>query len=179
VSWGGSVYGSTKAGVHQLTKAVAIEGAPFGIRATAMWTLSSAVERTAGILRAARHDRPHVQRVPALRKCRLGIAGRFSTDLDFCAPDEEEVLDVWEAIDGALLSGFEFSLESTRGDGRRQSRKLAAFGGWSAAVISVAASGQDVVNLGRRELHIAVADPDVRGELNLTVLGEIARLLQA
>jgi hypothetical protein len=63
--------------------------------------------------------------------------------------------------------------------GQRQSRKLAAFGGWSAAVISVAASGQDVVNLGRGELHIAVADPDVRGELNLTVLGEIARLLQA
>ena len=54
----------------------------------------------------------------SLRKCRLGNAGRFSTDLDFCAPDEEVVLDVCEAIDGALLSGFEFSLESTRGDGR-------------------------------------------------------------
>ena len=32
VSWGGSVYGSTKGAVHQLTKAAAIEGAPFGIR---------------------------------------------------------------------------------------------------------------------------------------------------
>ena len=36
VSWGGSVYGSTKAGVHLLTKAVAIEGAPFGIRVNAI-----------------------------------------------------------------------------------------------------------------------------------------------
>ncbi len=54
----------------------------------------------------------------SLRKCRLGNTGRFSTDLDFCAPDEEVVLDVCAAIDGALLSRFEFSLESTRGDGR-------------------------------------------------------------
>lgn len=36
VSWGGSVYGATKGGVHLLTKAVAIEGAPFGIRANAI-----------------------------------------------------------------------------------------------------------------------------------------------
>lgn len=36
VAWGGSVYGATKGGVHQLTRAVAIEGAPFGIRANAI-----------------------------------------------------------------------------------------------------------------------------------------------
>lgn len=36
VSWGGSVYGSTKGAVHQLTRAVAIEGAPFGIRCNAI-----------------------------------------------------------------------------------------------------------------------------------------------
>jgi NAD(P)-dependent dehydrogenase (short-subunit alcohol dehydrogenase family) len=36
VGWGGAVYGSTKGGVHQLTRAVAIEGAPFGIRANAI-----------------------------------------------------------------------------------------------------------------------------------------------
>jgi NAD(P)-dependent dehydrogenase (short-subunit alcohol dehydrogenase family) len=36
VGWGGAVYGSTKGGVHQLTKAVAIECAPFGIRANAI-----------------------------------------------------------------------------------------------------------------------------------------------
>ena len=35
VSWGGSVYGSTKGAVHQLTKAAAIEGAPFNIRCNA------------------------------------------------------------------------------------------------------------------------------------------------
>ena len=33
VGWGGSVYGAIKGAVHQLTRAVAIEGAPFGIRA--------------------------------------------------------------------------------------------------------------------------------------------------
>ncbi|MBO0856146.1 MAG: SDR family oxidoreductase [Nocardia sp.] len=36
VSWGGPVYGATKSAVHQLTKAVAIECAPFGIRANAI-----------------------------------------------------------------------------------------------------------------------------------------------
>lgn len=36
VAYGGSVYGATKAAIHQLTKAVAIEGAPFGIRANAI-----------------------------------------------------------------------------------------------------------------------------------------------
>lgn len=30
----------------------------------------------------------------SLRKCRLGPAGRFSTDLDFVAPNEDVVLDV-------------------------------------------------------------------------------------
>jgi NAD(P)-dependent dehydrogenase (short-subunit alcohol dehydrogenase family) len=36
VGWGGGVYGATKGGVHQLTRAVAIEGAPFSIRANAI-----------------------------------------------------------------------------------------------------------------------------------------------
>ncbi len=36
IAWGGSVYGATKGAVHQLTRAVAIEGAPFGIRANAI-----------------------------------------------------------------------------------------------------------------------------------------------
>jgi NAD(P)-dependent dehydrogenase (short-subunit alcohol dehydrogenase family) len=36
VGWGGSAYGATKGAVHQLTRAVAIEGAPFGIRANAI-----------------------------------------------------------------------------------------------------------------------------------------------
>jgi NAD(P)-dependent dehydrogenase (short-subunit alcohol dehydrogenase family) len=36
VGWGGTVYGSTKGGVHQLTRGVAIEAAPFGIRVNAI-----------------------------------------------------------------------------------------------------------------------------------------------
>ncbi len=36
VAWGGTVYGATKGAVHQLTKAVAIEGAPLGIRVNAI-----------------------------------------------------------------------------------------------------------------------------------------------
>lgn len=35
----------------------------------------------------------------SLRKCRLGNVGRFSTDLDFSAPDDEVVLEVCELID--------------------------------------------------------------------------------
>ena len=54
----------------------------------------------------------------SLRKCRLGNAGRFSTDLDFVAPDDDTVLNVCEAIHGARVSGFSYSLNSTRGDGR-------------------------------------------------------------
>lgn len=54
----------------------------------------------------------------SLRKCRLGNAGRFSTDLDFVAPSDDTVLAACGAIDGARVSGFTFSLASTRGDGR-------------------------------------------------------------
>lgn len=54
----------------------------------------------------------------SLRKCRLGSAGRFSTDLDFAAPDDDTVLAVCETIDGARVSGFTFTLQPTRGDGR-------------------------------------------------------------
>jgi NAD(P)-dependent dehydrogenase (short-subunit alcohol dehydrogenase family) len=36
VGWGGAVYGATKGAVHQLTKAIAIECAPHGIRANAI-----------------------------------------------------------------------------------------------------------------------------------------------
>lgn len=36
VGWGGTVYGATKGGVHQLTRAVAVECAPFGIRVNAI-----------------------------------------------------------------------------------------------------------------------------------------------
>jgi NAD(P)-dependent dehydrogenase (short-subunit alcohol dehydrogenase family) len=36
VGWGGTVYGGTKGGVHQLTRGIAIEAAPFGIRVNAI-----------------------------------------------------------------------------------------------------------------------------------------------
>lgn len=54
----------------------------------------------------------------SLRKCRLGGAGRFSTDLDLVAPDDDTVVEVCEAIDGATVAGFRFSLAAARGDGR-------------------------------------------------------------
>jgi hypothetical protein len=54
----------------------------------------------------------------ALRKFRLGGSGRFSTDLDFAAPDDDTVLAVCAAINGASVAGFQFSLQGTRGDGR-------------------------------------------------------------
>jgi len=36
VGWGGSVYGATKGAVHQITRAIAVECAPHGIRANAI-----------------------------------------------------------------------------------------------------------------------------------------------
>jgi uncharacterized protein len=55
----------------------------------------------------------------ALRKFRAGNLGRFSTDLDFAAPDENQALDVLSAVDGAEISGFAFSVERLGDDGRR------------------------------------------------------------
>lgn len=60
----------------------------------------------------------------SLRKCRLGNSGRFSTDLDFVASDDDTVLDVCGAIDGASVSGFQFSVLPTRGDGRHWSLRV-------------------------------------------------------
>ncbi len=60
----------------------------------------------------------------ALRKCRLGSKGRFSTDLDFVAPNDDTVLEVCAAIDGASIAGFQFSLQSTRGDGRHWTMQI-------------------------------------------------------
>jgi predicted nucleotidyltransferase component of viral defense system len=60
----------------------------------------------------------------SLRKCRLGNAGRFSTDLDFTAPDEDVVLAVCAAIDGSRVGGFTFGLAPTRGDGRHWSLRV-------------------------------------------------------
>ena len=54
----------------------------------------------------------------SLRKCRLGGLGRFSTDLDFAAPNDDTVLDVCAAIDDARVFGFHFTITPTRGDGR-------------------------------------------------------------
>lgn len=54
----------------------------------------------------------------SLRKCRLGGAGRFSTDLDFAAPADDTVLAVCQAIHQASAGGFTFELAATRGDGR-------------------------------------------------------------
>jgi hypothetical protein len=41
----------------------------------------------------------------SLRKCRLGNDGRFSTELDFAAPDDDVVLDVCELIHGSRVAG--------------------------------------------------------------------------
>ena len=54
----------------------------------------------------------------SLRKCRLGNDGRFSTDLDFAAPDDDVVLEVCDVIHGSKIAGFTFALETARGDGR-------------------------------------------------------------
>lgn len=54
----------------------------------------------------------------SLRKCRLGSAGRFSTDLDFAAPDDTDVVDVCAAIDGVTVGGFAFSLKESSGSAR-------------------------------------------------------------
>ena len=41
----------------------------------------------------------------SLRKCRLGNDGRFSTDLDFAAPDDDVVLEVCDVIHDSTVAG--------------------------------------------------------------------------
>ncbi|WP_019874482.1 nucleotidyl transferase AbiEii/AbiGii toxin family protein [Sporichthya polymorpha] len=55
----------------------------------------------------------------ALRKFRAGNAGRFSTDLDFAAADEELALAALEALDGVEIDGFAFAIDNLGEDGRR------------------------------------------------------------
>ena len=55
----------------------------------------------------------------ALRKYRAGTSGRFSTDLDFAAADEELALDVLSTLDGAQAHGFAFAIDNVGQDGRR------------------------------------------------------------
>ena len=55
----------------------------------------------------------------ALRKFRAGSAGRFSTDLDFSAPDENVALDALQALDDVDVDGFRFSVTTVGDDGRR------------------------------------------------------------
>jgi len=55
----------------------------------------------------------------ALRKFRAGNAGRFSTDLDLAAPEEEMALAVLQAFDGVEIDGFTFAIDNLGDDGRR------------------------------------------------------------
>lgn len=55
----------------------------------------------------------------ALRKFRAGNSGRFSTDLDFAAPDESLALAVLDVLDGTEIDGFTFALANIGDDGRR------------------------------------------------------------
>jgi len=54
----------------------------------------------------------------ALRKCRAGNAGRFSTDLDFAVEDEATAALVLDTLDGAQVDGFGFALQNRDGDRR-------------------------------------------------------------
>ena len=55
----------------------------------------------------------------SLRKFRAGSAGRFSTDLDFYAPDDDVTLALMDALAAADVDGFEFRIPDLGGDGRR------------------------------------------------------------
>lgn len=51
----------------------------------------------------------------SLRKFRAGAAGRFSTDLDFAAPDDTTANVVFDILDGASFHGVTFSVRQRKG----------------------------------------------------------------
>ena len=55
----------------------------------------------------------------ALRKYRAGSSGRFSTDLDFAAPDETLAIDTLSAVEDIDINGFRFQAVDLGDDGRR------------------------------------------------------------
>ena len=55
----------------------------------------------------------------SLRKFRAGSAGRFSTDLDFYAPDDDVTFAAMEALADVNIDGFVFRIPELGGDGRR------------------------------------------------------------
>lgn len=56
----------------------------------------------------------------SLRKCRLGNAGRFSTDIDLAVPDESVVMAVVAALDQQTIGGFTFTVrDADAKDGRK------------------------------------------------------------
>lgn len=55
----------------------------------------------------------------SLRKFRAGSAGRFSTDLDFYAPDDHVTVALMAALAEANIDGFRFRIPDLGGDGRR------------------------------------------------------------
>lgn len=56
----------------------------------------------------------------SLRKCRLGSAGRFSTDIDLAVPEDDVILAICGALDQQTISGFRFSLRDAGAkDGRK------------------------------------------------------------
>lgn len=55
----------------------------------------------------------------ALRKFRAGSSGRFSTDLDFVAADDDLALAVFGALESVTVGDFSFALRNYGPDGRR------------------------------------------------------------
>jgi 3-oxoacyl-[acyl-carrier protein] reductase len=97
---GDSVYEATKAGVHALTRAAAIELAPFGIRVNAVAPGWIATDMTAGIVEPLRSE--YLARVPFGR---FGETDEVAEAILFLAgPDAAAVTGTVLTVDGGLLA---------------------------------------------------------------------------
>ena len=109
VGWGGTVYGATKGAVHQLTRAVAVEAAPHGIRVNAI--CPGAMPRTgfmaAGGMQVSGDDLDQIeQQVGATHPLGRAISAEDCAEaaVFLCSDESANITGILVPVDGGYVA---------------------------------------------------------------------------